>query len=149
MPQTGQRLEPQVSFAFQVIVDGLNAAAFSEVAGLEANVKVDEVREGGVNEYVHRLPGRTEFGNLTLKRGWVGPEFFGWLLERADRPTQRSRKNVTVSLVERRTKRPVPGASWTFASAFPVRWTGPSLRASDNSIAVESVELAHSGFLKS
>jgi phage tail-like protein len=147
---TGQRVEPHLNFVFQVIVDGLSgAAAFSEVAGLEASMKPDEVRAGGENDFVYRLPTRTEFGNLTLRRGWVDPAFFRWLLERAEHPTLSNRKNVTVNLVDRRTKNPVPGASWTFARAFPVKWSGPNLKAAENAIAIESVELAHHGFLSS
>ena len=35
--------------------------------------------------------------------------------------------------------------TWTFADAFPVRWTGPSFAADSSSIAVESLEIAHAG----
>lgn len=149
MTATGQRAEPHPSFAFQVRVDGLPGCegAFSEVAGLEATVKVDEVRSGGENDLVYRLPTRTEFGNLTLIRGWVDPAFFEWLLDRARQPRTGTRMNVTVSLVDRRTRRPVKGATWTFTDAFPVKWSGPNLKATDNAIAIERVELAHHGFL--
>ena len=34
---------------------------------------------------------------------------------------------------------------WDFKEAFPVKWTGPDLRADSGSVAIESVELAHRG----
>jgi phage tail-like protein len=30
--------------------------------------------------------------------------------------------------------------------AFPVKWVGPDLSASQNNLAVETIELAHQGF---
>jgi phage tail-like protein len=146
MPPTAAVIFPQVGFAFHVVVDGIGGAAFSEVSGLEANVKFDEVRAGGENGFVYRLPTRTEFGNLTLKRGWVDTAFFRWLLDRAAQPHKNTRKKVTVHLMDRRTKEPVVGGTWTFVDAFPVKWSGPSLKAGDNAVAIESLELAHHGF---
>ncbi len=36
--------------------------------------------------------------------------------------------------------------TWTFADAFPVRWTGPQLaRRTARAIATETLEIAHSG----
>jgi phage tail-like protein len=34
---------------------------------------------------------------------------------------------------------------WRCLAAYPVRWTGPELRASESSVAVESLELVHMG----
>ena len=36
-------------------------------------------------------------------------------------------------------------AEWEFSDAFPVKWTGPELNASQSAVAVETLELAHSG----
>ncbi len=36
---------------------------------------------------------------------------------------------------------------WTFRDAYPVKWSGPSFKAGDNAIAIESIELAHNGLL--
>ncbi len=34
---------------------------------------------------------------------------------------------------------------WDFKEAFPVKWTGPDLRAVSTEVAFESIELAHRG----
>jgi hypothetical protein len=37
---------------------------------------------------------------------------------------------------------------WNFRNALPVRWTGPTFDAQDDTIAVEALELAHEGLTK-
>jgi phage tail-like protein len=36
---------------------------------------------------------------------------------------------------------------WNFRDAYPVKWSGPDLRAGTAELAVETLELAHRGFL--
>lgn len=56
------------------------AAAFSEVSGLEINMEVREVREGGFNSGVRRLAGKTSHPNLVLKRGvTLDTAFWEWV----------------------------------------------------------------------
>jgi len=138
----GPRNDPLLNYRFLVLVNGLPAATFSEVGGLEMQVKSDELREGGENAFVHHLPTRVEYGNLTLKRGYDKQgQLFRWCFGRVERRT------VTIQLIDQATSQPVPGATWVFDGAYPVKWTGPALKASDNTIAVESLELAHRGLL--
>jgi phage tail-like protein len=37
---------------------------------------------------------------------------------------------------------------WNFLQAYPVKWIGPNLRATTSEVAVETLELAHNGFVK-
>jgi phage tail-like protein len=151
---TASRVDPSATFQFQVEIDGRSVASFAECGGLEMQVKYDEVREGGQNEFVHRLPSRVEYGNLVLKRGYVAAdgtgagegvsEFFRWCLTGLNRQgSQVKRHDVTVSLVALGTGARV--YSWVFRRCYPVKWSGPSLKATDNSLAIESLELAHEG----
>lgn len=57
-----------------------HAAAFSEVTGLEINIEVREVREGGFNQGVRRLVGKTSHPNIVLKRGvTLDAGFWEWI----------------------------------------------------------------------
>src|SRR5919199_3928791 len=107
---TGARVDAFATFQFRVEIDGLLVATFTECGGLEMSVKVDEVREGGLNEYVEKLPGRVEYGNLILKRGYVpmngkpagqgASAFFDWCLSAFNRANKTvKRRNVTITLV--------------------------------------------------
>ena len=61
-----------VGFQFQVEVSGFSGddALFQEVGGLSAEVSTEELREGGLNEFTHKLPTGAKYGNLMLKRGF-------------------------------------------------------------------------------
>ena len=37
-------------------------------------------------------------------------------------------------------------ASWSFMGVIPVKWTGPKLAASSRDLAIEELEVCHSGF---
>jgi phage tail-like protein len=55
-------------------------AAFSEVGGLETNIEMRELREGGYNLGVRRLVAKTSHPNLVFKRGvTVDPAFWEWV----------------------------------------------------------------------
>jgi phage tail-like protein len=143
MPATGARNDPLAAFRFLVRIEGRQAGGFSEVSGIQAEVEVLEVAAGGENTFVHKLPGRTRHGNLTLRRGLATLELWDWF---ADIVAGRvSRRTVSVELL--------PGAQegrpvrWVFESAFPARWTGPELKAEQSAVAVEAVELAYHGFV--
>jgi phage tail-like protein len=143
MAETGARIDPFATFQFKVDIGGKAVATFSECAGVEMSVKFEEVREGGQNEFVHRLPGRIEYGNLILKRGYASDnEFFEWCVSTFNRQ-KLQRRNVTVTLISQGLHTTI--FAWTFLGAYPVKWSGPSFRAGDNAIAIESLELAHQG----
>lgn len=141
--RTGKRIDPYGSYRFRVQIRDISVAEFSECSGLEMTVKVDEVREGGQNGFVHRLPGRVEYGNLTLRRGYaVSNELFKWIVSAMSQTRPLVKQTVTVTLVNQAGEDVV---SWTFVEAYPVKWTGPSFKAGENAIALESLEIAHSG----
>lgn len=143
MSETAAHIDHFGTFQFKVDIGGRAVATFSECAGVEMTVKVEEVREGGQNEFVHRLPGPVEYGNLILKRGYASDnEFFDWCVSCFNR--QRiQRRNVTVTLVSQGKRANI--FAWTFVEAYPVKWSGPSFKAGDNAIVIETLELAHRG----
>jgi len=38
-------------------------------------------------------------------------------------------------------------ATWNLAGIFPAKWTGPTLDVAGNQVAIETLELAHNGFM--
>jgi phage tail-like protein len=134
--------EPRPGCRFYVRVDGAPQAVFTELSGLSLEMTVEDVEEGGENGHVHRLPGRCKVGNITLKRGLTkSNEFFNWSLEVAQ--GQIKRRHVTVILYNSDGTEEI---TWSFASAYPVKWTGPQFKSDDTTVAIETVELAHTGF---
>ena len=133
--------DPFPTCRFYVQIDNTTQALFTEVSGLHVEVTVQDVEEGGNNDFVHRLPGRAKVGNITLKRGMTrSNEFLNWLLQIASGKI--TRRNVTVVMYD--TTRSA-AMRWNFRMAYPVKWSGPQFKATSTEAAVETLELAHEG----
>lgn len=137
-----------VVFHFKVEVGGAAAdqdVRFQEVTGLSAEVTTEELREGGLNEYVHRLPTGAKYGNLVLKRGFIdGSEVTDWCRQAIESFSFEPR-DVTVQLLDEQHD---PLLSWSFTGAYPVKWSLSDLKAQENALVIESMELAYRTFRK-
>jgi len=136
------RKDPFLGFNFAVEVRGLVVGGFSEVAGLQAESEVQEYREGGVNEYIHKRAGPIRYAsNLTLKRGITdATALWPWFHDVMNGKIER--KNVSIVLMDSAGEEK---RRWNFQRAYPVKWVGPDLRGGTAEVAVETVELAHDG----
>jgi len=138
------RLDPYMGFNFLVEIEGLLVGGFSQVRGIESVVEVETHREGGVNGYVHHLPRQTTHGNLVLVHGMTGiSTLWNWHYNLTQGIIQR--KNGTIMLMDRGQ---TPVIWWNFRNALPVRWTGPQLQADSDTVAAETIELAHEGLTR-
>lgn len=144
MPSTGTRIDPLLAFRFEVAIDGLSPAGFSECSGLQAELEVQEFREGGLNTFVHRFPSRLRHPVLTLRRGIVDRTVWDWY----DAIIQGdfSRRNGSISVLDPAGADMV--VEWQFEGAFPSNWKGPELNAAQNTVAVETFELSHQGLTR-
>ena len=142
---TGHRLDPFMGHNFLVEVEGLLVGGFTRVSGLESSVEVGEYAEGGVNGYVHKIPGKTRYPNLVLTQGLTGLDaLYGWYADVARGKVRR--RNITIMLLG---PRKLPVVWWNVLDAIPVKWSGPTFDASqDSEVAVEVVELVHQGIRK-
>jgi phage tail-like protein len=130
---------------FLVTLGSITIGRFRECTGIAVEVETKDYPEGGLNDYVHKLPTRVKYPNVVLKRGVTHESaLLDWLnATHADYPG--NWQQVTIQLLG-------PGAApvraWQFMDAYPVKWTGPNLNASSNQIAVETLEMVHKGFKK-
>lgn len=137
----GERADPYHGFNFLVEIEGLLVGGFSECTGLQVETEFHDYREGGVNEYVHRFAGQTRYPPLILKHG-LTPIDGLWAWHQEVVQGRITRRNGTIYLLN---KQHEPVRWWDFTEAFPVKWTGPELRADSAHVALESVELSHRG----
>jgi phage tail-like protein len=123
-------------------VSAVVGGGFSECSGLDATLQVEEYMEGGENSYVHKFPTRMTYGNITLKRGVTFAEdLWNWHAAYAN-GTGKRRDGVIVLLDEMQL---LPIKTWRFKRGLPLKWTGPTLNASQSAIAIESLEIMHQG----
>lgn len=145
MAETSSRNDPFLAFRYEVkFTGGLNVAGFSECNGLEIETEVHSYSEGGENSFVHKFPTRTKHTNIVLKRGIVDREMYDWYLRLVNGEIERRDGSIIV-------KDPSGGetlAEWQFRRAFACKWRGPDLNATQNAVAVETIELAHEGLLR-
>jgi phage tail-like protein len=134
--------DPTTNSRFYVEVEGLTAAVFTEVTGLQAEVEVQDYAEGGLNETTHRFPGRRKFSNVTLKRGLTSSKDF-WQWVETLYSDNAKRCNVSIVLYSTEGE---PLHRWNCRQAFPTKWVGPQFTAATSAIAIESLEFAHEGF---
>ena len=144
---TGRRQDLFPTFKFHVEISGIIEGTFTECSGLEMNTETLEYQEGGLNDFIHKFPGRTRVSNVTLKKGFaLSNEIFKWYKEMEDCLRQGKKfdfRSVTIILYSHS----VPGevVRWNLNRAFPVRWTGPTFKTDEAAVAVETLEFAHHG----
>jgi len=137
----GVRLDPYQVFNFMVEIEGVLAGAFSECSGLAVETEFFDYREGGQNDYVHRLAGPTKYPPLVLKHGLTQIDGL-WTWHQDIVQGNVTRQNGTIYLLDQQR---IPVMWWDFKEAYPVKYTGPELRADSGAVAFESIELTHRG----
>lgn len=135
----GPKVEAHAVFRFLVDI-GNGQAVFSECTLPSLEVEVTEQKEGGYNTGVHLLPGPVKAGRLTLKRGLTkSSELLKWYGQVASGDVKKATCNVTLTMLDQELN---PVLRMSFVNAYPVKWSGPTFRLSDSTIAIESLELA-------
>lgn len=137
MANTGDRDDPFRSFNFLVEVDGVTTAGFSEVSGIMIETEPIEYRNGNENITVRKLPGIQKFGNITLKRGFTQDNaLWEWRKTVLDGKTERHSGSITLLNEAREAT-----IRWNFREAWPSKLEGPTFNASNNEVAIETLEL--------
>lgn len=139
---------PPVGFHFKVEF-GIAAkndedTRFQEVSGLNAEMGIDEISEGGENRFSHRLPNPVKYSNLVLKRGLLtNSKLISWL-KNAIENFEFEPTTVNITLLNER-HQPV-GDTYSFINVWPVKWSISDFKSQENAIVIETLELAYSYF---
>lgn len=134
------RQDPLRGFRFLLEIEGIASGGFTRVKGLVREVKHESYREGGVNEYEHKLLTQVTYPALVLERGLVLDDLWSWALAAADGDVQR--KNLRVILNDEAGQK---AWAWQIESALPVKWSVSDLDAQASQVVMETLELAHHG----
>lgn len=155
MPETAQaaeRVDPPVAFHFAVLFGSTTSeqeAQFREVSGIESEMDLESVVEGGENRFVHQLPKAVKHPRLVLKRGISanGSRLVTWCKKTLERGlAQRIETQVVQVQLLGATSQPL--RAWAFDNAYPVKWSFDSLEAKKNEVAIETIELVYTRVLK-
>jgi len=117
------------------------AAGFSECSGLEMTLDIEEYKEGGRNSESLKFPSRIKWSNIVLKRG-IGSSTTLWDWHYSFVQGTGKRRDGMIILQD---DTHTPHNIWYFRRGLPVKYTGPSLNATQNAVAIEAIEISHEG----
>ena len=141
-------IDPPFVGKFIFKIGTLQIGAFTEVTGLGVSIDVEELTEGGQNAYTHKLLGRMRWPNIVLKRGLTDSNaLFTWLQNfSGDGFSKTNKVSPETGSISVLTPKGEPFRTWSLVDVKPVKWTGPRLAASSRDLAIEELEVCHSGF---
>lgn len=143
---------PPLGFSFTVRFEGLEAAGytvqkydaeFQSVSGLSVEIGTEDYTEGGENRFVHKLPVRTKYPNLVLKRGLIADsELIHWIRDAIENAKYKPLSvNITLQNENRQ-----PLMTWDLKNVYPLKWDVDSFNAEESKIVIESMEFAYNYF---
>ena len=139
--------KPRPTNHFRLQVGGKEAIGqFREISGLDTESEIIEQKEVDANgrQVTVKVSGADKWSNIELKRGVdVDKGLYEWRRMVEDKGPDAARTDCTLELLD------YDGsaiATYSITQAWPVKYTGVSMNAGSNEIAVEGITLAHEGF---
>lgn len=137
------REDPLVGFHFAVEIQGQVSGYFTEVSGLGSEQEVIEhkvVNEKGV-EVIMKVPGRLKWENIVLKRGITSNmDIWTWRQKVENGDVAGARSNGSIVMYDQTLSEK---ARWNFENGWPIKVSGPAVKADGNEIGVEELTIAH------
>ncbi|NQU53540.1 MAG: phage tail protein [Bacteroidetes bacterium] len=135
---------PPLGFHFRVEFANIKGEfQFQSVSGLTVNLTTEEIAEGGENRFKHKLPVKTSFPNLVLKRGLlVDSALIKWC-RKAVEDFNITPTDITISLLNEKHE---PLMTWNVVHAYPVKWATADFNAEESKMVIETIELAYNYF---
>ncbi len=141
-----------VAFYFMVKFNDASGSwevPFKAVSGIKSGMDPEEVKEGGENRFIHKLPTRIKFDNLVLKSAVekLDSPLIKWCKEtlESDFRMPFSTKNISVMLLNEEGNALM---QWYFENAYPIRWEIDGFDSAKNEVAIETIELCYSYFTR-
>ncbi|MCG8346014.1 MAG: phage tail protein [Chlorobiales bacterium] len=129
--------------SFNDISSDTNDVRFQSVSGLSVEYDYESYKEGGENRFEHKLPVRSKYSDLVLKRGMLtNSKVIEWFLDAFNNRVF-SPANVTVILMNEKSE---PLRTWNVVHAIPKKWQVSDFNAGENGIVIETVELTYRYF---
>ena len=175
--------DPLRNFRFQVTITTPQASSvpttisrmgFMAVSGLSVNNEVIPYREGGNNTTTRKMPGQSDFGPLTLTRGFMSVpvngsqggtnEIYQWFKMifafnvggGTGGPGAQFRAGLTIDVLEHPITQtnyaagidnpPAIKARFAVYNAWPMGYSFSDLEAGGNAVFIENLTLAHEGW---
>ncbi len=139
----GTTVWPVPEFHFSVEISNVGVISCKEVSGLETEYDVLEYRAGDSPEFTKtKQPGLRKTSDITLKKGIFKSDKKMWDYIGKIKMNTIQRETVTVKLLDESGD---PVQSWEITNAWPKKMQVEGFKAEGNSVAMETMILAHEG----
>ena len=136
--------EPKVNCCFAVRIGADVLGSFTSVSGISHEIEMETFNEGGRNTGPLFFPKGPMAQRLTLERGVVYLDAYNiWMA--AALTGSYTKLSGTIEMYD------ITGTllhMWTMSSVYPVRIEAPSFNAMETEIAMERIEIMHTGILQ-
>jgi phage tail-like protein len=145
----GDSTQVGLSNRFVVSMTGMkkyDLGSWSKADGLDVTWDVAEYRAGDNGNDRFYFPGNTKYTNVKLQRA-ISDEtkkVRDWL----DANSFNMEPFVALIKIKDPKGEDIPGADWELRDVMPVKWSVSSMDAGASQVSIETLELAHRGFLK-
>ena len=116
---------------------------FRDVSGLSVTLDTEDVIEGGENRFVHKLPVRTKYSELTLKRGLFKNSLLIQWCRKAIEDFIFLPTDISIMLLNEKHSYIM---KWNVVHAYPTHWSVSDFSAMENSIVVETLKFNYQYF---
>ena len=125
--------------AFELFPQSPVDVRFQEVSGLSVTMNTESLNEGGENRFSHKLPVRSSYSDITLKRGlFEYSELYRWVVNAVEN-FEFKPLNLTISLLN---EVHAPVYIWRVFNAIPTKWELSSFNANNSEVVVETLVLS-------
>ena len=141
------RIDPIRNFRFQLEIDNVTRAGFSEVMIAETTIEAVDYREGTDPPHVRKLSGLTKYGSITLKAGMTTDanslELFKWHNDVSSGLISERRRNIAIRVLDESGK--TETARFVITDAWPIKYDPSDLNGKGNEVMIELLEFANEG----
>jgi phage tail-like protein len=140
--------DPLVGFHYGIEVQGIVNGYFTECSGIGSEHELIEhkiVDEKG-RESIQKIPGRLKWQDITLKRGITSNmDIWDWRDQIVQGKVEDARKNGSIVMFDQAGDEV---ARWNFENAWPLKVSGPSMKADSNEFGIEELVITHEGLYR-
>ncbi len=137
---------PPLGYSYRVefsISSNRYDVSFQSVSGLSVEYDFESYKEGGENRFEHKLPVRTKYSDLVLRRGMLtDSDVINWF-KAAFQNREFQPADVTISLLNEKLE---ILRTWVIVQAIPKKWQISDFSSTDSAIVVETIELTYRYF---
>ncbi|HUV94733.1 MAG TPA: phage tail protein [Anaerolineae bacterium] len=148
MRGVSDRSDPLVGFHFGIEIQGVITGYFTECTGIGSENEVidHKVVDTTGKEYIHKIPGRLKWENVTLKRGITQDlQLWEWRDMIVAGNVESARKNGSIVMFDQQFSEV---ARWNFENAWPLKVSGPTPKSDSNEYGVEEIVITHEGIYR-